>query len=171
MYKWRDKQGKLHFTDNIEEVPEPFRSRFLRQDELEDLKKGASMNSGQTPAPSSGQRENQKTYQNPRYAKPPAYKGPSTEETQKLYWQSEVSRWKHELESSGRKYSKMKKNYDNLMRRFRETHAIARRNEAEKLKKKMDRVKQRMDLAEKMLKHVLPDRARKEGVPPGWLRQ
>ena len=59
---------------------------------------------------------------------------------------------------------------DNLLRRYRETRVLMHRNRAEEIEKKMNEVKKKLELAKKMLEEVIPEKARREGVPPGWLR-
>ena len=166
LYSWRDKSGSLHYTDNIEQVPEPFRSQFLHAEERTAGSRGGEKPPAAAPRSKPGA---------PRTA--PPRMGPGSgprlhdrDEIDKLRWQAEVRKLRDGLAKAEQQLARLEQDRANSMRRWRETRVVARRQEAEELGKKIAELQEEAERLRHELEVELPRRAKREGVPPGWLR-
>ena len=84
------------------------------------------------------------------------------------WWQARVSEWK-------RKKTRAKQRLANASERLNTVPLtlpfLAREKKEREIRQKIQAYKAKAQEAEQMLNEVLPEKARKAGAPPGWLRE
>jgi len=91
--------------------------------------------------------------------------------TQRKRWRALARQARDRLAQAERKLAAAEQKYATSRRRWIETRVIARRQEAERLEAQITELKKAVAEARTALEVTLPDSARREGVPPGWLRE
>ncbi len=151
-YEWTDNAGVIHITDGFGKVPEQYRSKARK---IESPK-------GQEP----GQEQ-------PR---PGTTYSPGSEESEaarKAEWQNRIREWKNRLASAEKRYRDLERERDDLFRAWGSPALapIENKQKAEKIEQQMKETQEEIDTARNMIDTVIPEEARKAGVPPGWLRE
>jgi len=170
IYKWYDEQGDLHATDQLTDVPEPYRSMYAaaerKRKEEEEKRRAAA--AGKTPAKPP-----------PKAPPPPPTRrvtGPDRlgtllkeEEAKRKRWTQLVAHWRAELQAATRQLQ-------DLDQRIQEVGANPILRQTPKVKKELAELQEqrkplleRLNGARRMLAEELPKRARREEVPPQWL--
>lgn len=169
IFKWVDKQGNLHITDRLQDVPEPYAGMYAARIAAEEKNKLATRGKQPVAAPAVPAAP---PYQPPRrYVAPIGQPSPITQaEEQQKYWRSLVSRWRGELAAATAELENAdnevgEANMNPLMRQTPEGQERARIAE-----EKRAQVVLRVNKARQMLLEEVPRRARAEGVPPVWLQ-
>jgi hypothetical protein len=88
-------------------------------------------------------------------------------------WQRRVSMAKQRLAAAKQRYQELDQKRTSLLGQWG-TPAYAppeARIEAQRLAQEMDSVQKEIDDARNEVEVVIPEEARKAGVPPGWLRE
>ena len=160
IFYWSDKQHVVHATQNLDDVPEPYRAMYrARVKELEEAKKNA-----------------QKPAQSPPSTPPPSpavpQPGPSIvdrELQRQKYWRDEIYKWRTELRIATEDLHRIQLQIDevNLNPILRMTPQA--QAQLEPLEEDRQRAIGRVDVAQRMLTQDLPTRAKRENVPPQWL--
>jgi hypothetical protein len=161
IFYWSDKQHNVHATNNIDEVPEPYKAMYrARLKELEEAKKNAP----KTPPPQ------------PAYTPPPSAAATQPQASvvdqelaKQKQWRDEVYRWRTELRTATEDLNRIQAqidqvNFNPVLRMTPQAKAQLDPLEASKQK-----AIGRIDAAQRMLTQDLPARAKREGVPPRWL--
>ncbi len=157
LYEWTDDRGNVHVTDDFGDVPEKYRDKVRRVE--------------MAPKPGQGQgREVQE-----ETAPPPSRESEqeSDEASKKAEWQQRLRDWKKRLAEAEKRYADLEQERNELLRR-RGTPAYAPpgdRIKAQQIEQEMEQVKKEIAEARNMIDVVIPDEARKAGIPPGWLRE
>ena len=158
IYQWTDDQGGVHISDNLEKVPEEYRSQAtqVQQRAADDGGKG-------------GQEE-----------QPPAFSGDTGagtegDEGKKAAWQARMLDAKRRLQHAEEKRQQLEQRKSDLRAQWGSAGAALPSQEV------MDEMSQldadiagamaEVDNARDMINNVLPDEARRAGIPPGWLRE
>ncbi|HET7318822.1 MAG TPA: DUF4124 domain-containing protein [Nitrospirota bacterium] len=154
LYEWTDGKGVVHITDSLGKVPEQYRTNARRLETSPE--EGATPNRPQqgTISPS-GNTEDQREAQ------------------QKAQWQRRMIDAKQRLAAAEQRYRELEQRRATLLGQWG-TPAYAppaARIEAEKLEGDMQNVQKEIDNARNEVEVVIPEEARKAGVPPGWLRE
>jgi hypothetical protein len=154
LYQWTDSKGVVHITDGLDKVPPKFRAGARRLET----------------APAEGPGEGQK-----KDISEPA--GPSdreeSEANQKADWQQRMSVAKQKLAGAEKQYRDLEQKRAALQGPWGvpANAPAAVRVEIQQLNEDMQRAQREVDEARNEVEVVIPDEARKAGVPPGWLRE
>jgi hypothetical protein len=155
LYEWHDDKGVVHITDELGKVPPKYRDQ-ARQVEVP--KKDEAVKGRQGPQTQSG---------------PGHPESQGGEEAGKAEWQRRMKDARQRLADAERRYWAL----DQKRREALEKGggpASGRREglvEAERIEQEMRRAQREIDDARNRIEVVLPEEARKAGVPPGWLRE
>jgi hypothetical protein len=158
VFRWFDKQGNLHVTDTLAEVPEPYYGLYAAKlRERDESSAPGSPVVAPSPAPAP--------------ATTPSATGSliEAEAARRQSWKALVKQWRDELAKATDELAAVDAELDPLRQNpiLRETPPV--RAQIEGLEKKRSGVMARLEKARAMLLTELPTRAKKEGVPPGWL--
>lgn len=158
IFYWVDKKGNVSATQNLDEVPEPYRSMYrARLRELEEEKKK------QKSAPS-------EQYSAPSAPQPTPNTGIVDRElARQKQWKDEVARWRLELRLATEEAQRAQADVDaaafNPILRQTPQGQAQMQEPAQRKKAALERVER----AKNMLEVELPKRAKAESVPPAWL--
>lgn len=155
VYRWVDEKGAVHFTDDITQVPERYRSKTEEIGSPEE-KEEAKPEGEATP----GKKE--ETY------KDQLGRGED-------YWKGRVGEWRQKLREQEDKLEALRVKYNGLTERFNDSKSTAERGN---LRKERDQVKKEMDLskiqiedAKNMLEKKIPEEAELYKAKPEWIKQ
>ena len=158
LYQWVDDRGNVHITDNPAEVPEKYRSgaRTMQENSPQ-----------QEPPPTS---EPQAAPRRP--AKNSGVQN-DTAENDKAQWQQRIKGWKNQLADAESRYRSLQQQRNELIAPWGSPALapLAARQQADQIDQQMQGVQQEIEKAKDMIENVIPEEARKAGVPPGWLRE
>jgi hypothetical protein len=158
LYQWTDEKGVVHITDNPGNIPESYRSKAQKIEVPEEKESGEQYDRS---APErSTSRESGTTDE-------------VEEDIRKGEWQDRIHDWKARLAEAERRYQELEKERSALFTQWGiPAYAPAEvRLKAEQLDRDMAEVQKKIDEARHMISEVIPEEARKAGVPPGWLRE
>ncbi len=190
IYSYEDEQGIIHFVDSLDLVPEAFRVQAAER-----AKAGAMVGDGQggtvnviaVPAfPETGSSSSQDIHvdggAHPASVKSPAGgEGPGGEAAGsggvdgeggapvlegKAYWQARIAEWRDRKAAA---QAEIKAVETQMLRTRTLTPAGFQKTMGELEQRRRD-LEAEIRLADNMLNEVIPEEARKAGVPPGWLR-
>jgi chromosome segregation ATPase len=153
LYGWTDSKGTLHITDGLGKIPERYRDKARK---LESLK-------GQEPDADQQVRDAIQSGSDMQEA----------EDEARAEWQYRMGEWKKRLADAEKGHRALEQEKMDLTRTWGSI-ALApaeHRQRAVDIELQMKALQAEIDTAKNMIDTVLPDEARKAGVPPGWLRQ
>jgi len=155
LYQWTDSKGVVHITDDLGDVPERYRSKANKIEAGKPQEPGGEQRAGERPTPGfdSG--------------------NTAAEEASKARWQQRLRDWKDRLAKAEQQYQDLDQQRTQLLgSRGSAAYApIADRLKAEQIGQQLKDVQREIDNARNMIENVIPEEARKAGVPPGWLRE
>ncbi len=152
LFTWTDNEGVTHVTDSLEKVPQKYRSKTQRVGE------GgpgvAVVPESQSPAaPASG----------------------GDDAARKAQWQSRMLDAKRRLQNAEDRYGQLEKRKSDLKAQWGSAGAALPTQEVldemKRLDADMSSAKVEIDKARDQINNVIPDEARRAGIPPGWLRE
>ncbi|HXY61536.1 MAG TPA: hypothetical protein VEJ22_01260 [Nitrospirota bacterium] len=156
LYGWTDDQGVVHITDGLGNVPEKYRAKARkiegsRKDEAGQGQESQNLKEG-TAGPAADE---------------------ETEESRKAEWQDRIQEWKARLAQAEKNYRELdQQRTELLMSSGGPAYGpIENKVKAAEIEQQMKEVQKQIDEARNMLDVVIPDEARKAGVPPGVLRE
>ncbi len=156
LYKWTDKDGVVHVTDSLEKVPKDYRSKAVRIGEEGSGSSEASQ--AQSPAPPA-----------------PSDHDGGNDAALKAQWQSRMRDAKRRLQYAEEKFQQLAKQKSDLQAQWGSAGAAlppqSVLDEMKQLDADMANAKTEIDNARDMIDNVIPDEARRAGIPPGWLRE
>ena len=155
LYEWTDRTGGVHITDDLGEVPERYRSKARK----------IEIPKGQEVGP---EQQTQGAAASPQ--------GVSTEEqdaASKAAWQRRLRDWKGRLADAQARYQALDQQRLEALGKWRGAASghLEGRVEAEQIQQEMNGVQTEIDEAKNMIETVIPEEARRAGIPPGWLRE
>ncbi|HUI68813.1 MAG TPA: hypothetical protein VL087_11485 [Nitrospirota bacterium] len=156
LYQWTDDSGGVHITDGLGNVPEQYRPKARK---IEESRKNEAGQGQQTQNVTGGTA------------------GPGsedeTEESGKAEWQDRIREWKTRLNNAEKRYRELDQQRTELLMSSGGPAYGPSENKvkAEQIEQQMKEVQKQIDEARNMLNVVIPEDARKAGVPPGWLRE
>ncbi len=158
LYEWTDNKGGVHITDDLGEVPERYRSKSRKIEIPKGEEVGPEQHGQGTPEPPSGVA--------------PEEQG----EASKAAWQKRLREWKARLADAQKRYEDLDKQRLDALAKWGGLASAASghregRAEADRIQQEMNSVQLDIDEAKNMIENVIPEEARKAGVPPGWLRE
>ena len=155
LYQWTDSRGVVHITDDLGEVPDRFRSKAHKIETRQDEEPGSGPQVQEEiePFPDSGAEE--------------------AEADAKAEWQQRLKDWKKRLMNAETRYRDLDQERNELFSAWGSAALapIANKLKAEQIEQQMKDVQREIDNARNMIENVIPEEARKAGVPPGWLRE
>jgi hypothetical protein len=155
LYKWTDDKGVVHITDGLGSVPQKYRDKALKveQPKKEDGNEGQQVQQG-TSSPSSSNEE-------------------ELEEDRKAEWQQRVLEARHRVAEAEQRYRALDQKRQETVGKWGGPASghLEGPMEAEQIDREMEAAKKEIDDARHNLEVVIPEEARKAGVPPGWLRE
>jgi Domain of unknown function (DUF4124) len=164
IYKWTDRQGTVHLTDNPSRIPPEYRSRAV----VEPVTAPAS--------PTTPSDEATAAPTDPAAPGEPLLSAPRRDRLGRGsdYWRTLAQQWSTQLQQ----YTQER---DRLMLLYRYTRQLANSTrdgsdrgrlvaEATRLEKAMAAVEVQINEAETMLQTTLPLEARQQGADPNWLK-
>ncbi len=156
LYEWKDDTGAVHITDNLGSVPEKYR---------ETVKK----TTGRPGTESKGAEQGTKI--NP--AAPSEKSAGENDEAKKAEWRQRLVDWKGRMADAEKRYQKLNEERTQLLSGWNTRAYVPPENMArvEQIEKEMETTKKAIDDARNMINVVIPEEARKAGIPPGWLRE
>jgi|SRR3990172_8370818 len=154
LYEWTDDNGTVHISDNLGGVPEQYRRRVRKR-----LEQPAKQEPGRQEqvAPQPAPQPEEETDQ----------------EAGKEEWRLKIRDWKERLANAQKRYKALEEERSAIiMTGGAMTYAPpAYRVRAAELEEEMNQVQKEIEEARNMIDVVIPDEARRAGVPPGWLRE
>jgi len=155
LYQWTDDKGIVHITDGLGKVPKQYRDKAIKL--TQSKKEGAD--------------QGQQVQQEPVY--PSGAESEAANAVVKGEWQQRMRAAKQRLADLEKRYQELDQRRNELLRSWG-ADAFGRRTErieAEKIEQQMKDVQREIDQARHDIDVVIPDEARKGGIPPGWLRE
>ena len=156
LYTWTDKDGVTHVADSLDKVPKEYRPKT---EQVEQTAPGTNVEvESKRPAP-------------PRSP----VQGGTNEAALKAQWQSRMRTAKSQLKNLENRYRQIEKRKSDLQSQWGSAGAALPTqdvlDEMNRLDADMASVKAEIDQAKDQINNVIPDEARKAGIPPGWLRE
>ncbi len=153
LYQWTDEKGVFHISDSLDKVPKKFR---------ENAKKLES-----APGSAGGQRRPADI------TAPSDYSEEEREADRKEEWQQRMKSAKQKLANAEQHYTELQQKRDQLLRSWGGPASghLEGREEADRINQEMKQVQEEINDARNQVEVVIPDEARRAGVPPGWLRE
>ena len=155
LYQWTDEKGVVYITDDLDKVPKVYRDKALKltQPKTEDVdqkqqgqqKSGYSSGSGSEASDASG----------------------------KAVWQQRMRSARQRLEAAEKRYHELDQRRNELLQSWGgpASGRLDTRTDADSVEQEMKGVQTEIDAARNDLDVVIPEEARKAGIPPGWLRE
>jgi hypothetical protein len=156
LFTWTDKEGVVHMTDDLDKVPNEYRAKTQR------IGNGGS---GVAVVPE---------VQSPTA---PATKdqGKGNDAALKAQWQSRMLDAKRTLQNAENNYQQLEKRKSDLQAQWGSSGSAlppqSALDEMKQLDVDLSHAKAEIDSARDQINNVIPDEARRAGIPPGWLRE
>jgi hypothetical protein len=152
IYQWTDGKGVVHITDQLGKVPERYRSTARRVEAP--AGEGTESIEQQSP-PDSGNVDEE-----------------NREADLKEDWQQRMKEAKRHLADLEQRYRELDQKRTELLGKWGGVASghLEDKAEAERIGQEMKQVQQEIGDARNQVEVVIPDEARKAGIPPGWLR-
>ncbi len=156
LYQWTDSKGVVHITDSLGKVPAKYRSGAQKLESspgTEVMENQPGQQGISSPSGNSGNEE--------------------LRNAQKEDWQNRVKAAKQRLADAEQRYHDLSQQRDLLLGSWGGPASghLEGREEADRIQQQMDQVQREIDDARNQIEVVIPDEARKAGIPPGWLRE
>ena len=155
LYQWTDDKGIVHITDSLGTVPKQYRDKAikLKQPKKEDTDQGQQVQQGST-SPSGAESD-------------------SADALGKREWQQRMREAKQRLDSAEKRYHELDQRRNELLRSWGgpASGRLVDSTEVEKIEQEMKDAQIQIDEARNDIDAVIPEEARKKGIPPGWLRE
>jgi uncharacterized protein YukE len=157
LYKWTDDKGIAHITDGLGKVPKKYRDRAVQLE-------------SQSTDETTGEQQLQKGA-----AAPSTYTDQTgIDEDRKAEWQERMKDARKRQADAEQRYRELDQKRTEALGKWGGSAAsghLEGQEEAARIDQEMKQVQQEIDDAKNQIKNVIPDEARKAGVPPGWLRE
>jgi uncharacterized protein YukE len=154
LYQWTDGKGVVHITDSLGTIPEKYRDKAVK---LESPKKDET------------EQRDKRVYE------PSApVDEESAQEDAKAEWQQRMKEARKRLVTARQRYQELDRKHTELMGAWGGSAASGHLTdpaEAERVEQEMKKAQQDIDDAQNEVENVIPEAARRAGVPPGWLRE
>ncbi len=156
IYQWTDDKGVVHIADGLDKVPKGYRDKAIK------LNQPKNEDAGQ------GQQAQQPSVKSPSDAASEA-----ADASAKAAWQQRMRDARQRLANAESRYQALAQRRDELLRSWGgpASGQLAGRAEAGRVEREMKDVQAQIDEAQKDIDVVIPENARKAGIPPGWLRE
>lgn len=163
IYQWVDEKGVIHITDSLQNVPPQQRSRATRTEQQTPVEKGGK---GQEQAPGQSPLQEQA---------PDAGTSFDEDEIKKAEWQQRMMDAKRQLAEAESRFQGAAEQKSRLESQWGSSGAAlppqSTIDEIARLEVDMVNARRDIERARNEIDIVIPDAARKAGIPPGWLRE
>ncbi len=158
LYQWTDGKGVVHITDDLNKIPAKYRSNARRLETT----RGTEETEG---SPTSSEKE--------QIEKEDREAREESEANLKEAWQLRMKLAKQKLADAKRRYHALEEQKNNLLGSWGGPASghLEGREGADRIDREMKQVQAEIDATRNEIENVIPDAARKAGVPPGWLRE
>ncbi len=155
LYQWTDSKGVVHITDSLGKVPAKYRSEAQKLESSPGTEVMEKQSGQQGITSPSGNTDNE------------------LRNAQKEEWQNRMKAAKQRLADAEQRYRDLAQQRDLLLGSWGGPASghLEGRGEADRIQQQMDQVQREIDDARNQIEVVIPDEARKAGIPPGWLRE
>ncbi len=154
VYKWVDEKGVVHFTDDMNQIPEKYRRTIEQRRVPEETKEPKP--EGESPP-----KKKEDTYRDRL--------GRGEE-----YWKGRVEEWKKKLQTLQESVENLRLKYNELTEKFNTSKSSAERgtirNERELIKNQMDQYRNQIAEAKEMLEKRIPEEADLYKAKPEWVK-
>lgn len=157
LYRWKDDRGVFHITDDAGKVPAQYRSKAEKFESVESVEPSSVLPQqgvGGGPAPMTPIEQ--------------------TEQFQRGVWRARLKEWRDKLTDAEKRLAALEKKREEALQRWGGGAVSGRLNgvqEAQQIEQEIKAVQEEIDEAHNQIEVVIPEEARKAGVPPGWLRE
>ena len=145
-YQWIDEDGGVHLTDDLSKIPKNYRDEAREIPMSDEITKpeAAPSRPSDSAAPS-----------------------PSSEDVDfqghnRQWWQQRLQDWRGRKASAEQRLAEARDRYNRLYSDHQPLRAV---------RQEIEQYETDIREADRMLTDVIPDEARKAGVPPGWVRE
>jgi len=153
-YKWVDEKGVFHFTDDIMQIPEKYRSAVekigLPEQRVETNVEGKS--------PAKGKEDSYKD----RFGR--------GEE----FWRARADEWRKKLMTSQERLDNLRSKYNELTEKLNDSRSSVERanlrKERDQIKNEIDQCKNQIEVAKDMLERKIPEEAELAKAKPEWMK-
>ena len=160
LYQWKDDQGVVNVTDDLDKVPPKYRSKATQL-----LQPGVD-------------KEEQRRGDTRKGEQPQnldAGTSPDRDEIRKAQWQQRMQDARRRLTVAEDRYSQIEQRRSDLISKTGSSGAALPTqemlDEMNELDGELARARSEADKARNEVEVTIPDEARREGIPPGWLRE
>jgi hypothetical protein len=159
LYEWTDDRGVVNVTDDLSKVPDKYRSRAKKLGSSGAGPAGQGAVSPQMPSPAE------------------VVPGPAaqSDEDRKAQWQRRMRDAKQRLAAAEDRYRQLNQQKTNMTSQWGSSGASLPPQEVldqmAQIDRDLERAKGDINDAKNMVEVIIPDEARKAGIPPGWLRE
>ena len=155
LYQWTDDKGLVHITDSLGTVPKQYRDKAikLKQPKKEKTDQGQQV-------------QQESTY-------PSGAESDAADALGKREWQQRMREAKQRLGSAEKRYRELNQRRNELFRSWGgpASGRLVDSTEVEKIDQEIKDAQIQIDEARNDIDVVIPEEARKKGIPPGWLRE
>ena len=153
-YKWIDEKGSIHFTDDINQVPEKYRAGA----EKIGLPEEKASTIAEDKSPPKGKENTSKD----RFGR--------GEE----FWRARADEWRKKLKTLQERVDVLRLKYNELTERFNDSRSSVERanlrKERDQIKNEMDQSKNQLEEARVMLEKKIPEEAELAQAKPEWIK-
>lgn len=163
LYQWTDDRGNTSIVDSLDKVPPKYRqkARALDQGGAPAPAPAAAAEATAAPAALSPDEESDRMQQ--------------AEDAKKAEWQQRVLAAKRQLAAAEDRYRQLDAAKADLMSKWGSSGAALPPqevvNQMNQLTADMEKTRVEIDKLNNDINNVIPDEARRAGVPPGWIRE
>jgi hypothetical protein len=158
-YKWIDEKGSIHFTDDIVQVPEKYRSEVEKIGLPEE--KGAAIAEDKSPPKGKEDASKDNPFKD-RFGR--------GEE----FWRARADDWRKKLKTLQERLEGLRVKYNELTERFNDSRSSVERanvrKERDQIKNEMDQSKIHLEEARVMLEKKIPEEAELAQAKPEWIK-
>jgi uncharacterized protein YukE len=155
LYQWTDEKGTFHITDRLDKVPKAYRDTAVKinQPNKEDVD------------------QNPQVQQQSDY--PSGVESEGDDVAAKAGWQQRMRGARQRLAAAEKRYQELDQRRNELLQSWGgpASGRLDTRVEADKVEQEMTAAQREIDAARNDLDVVIPEEARKAGIPSGWLRE
>jgi len=158
LYQWQDSDGVVHLSDRIESIPRKYRSKVKIVE------------------PSVGAAEQLQSEESTQEAVPEdnAEDKEAAENAQKEAWQARMHSAKEQLSAAISRSQELDQQYSELQKQRNPltfTYSAETQEQMARIEQEQRTTKKLIEDYQHQVDVVIPDEARKAGIPPGWLRE
>lgn len=155
VYKWVDEKGDIHFTDDITQIPEKYRSKSEKIGLPEGKIEAKPEEEVKTP------KKKEDTYKDQL--------GQGED-----YWRSRIEEWKKKLKTSQERVDSLRIKYNELTEKINDSKSSVERaslrKERDQIKEEMEQHKIKIEEAKIMLEKKITEEAQLYKAKPEWIK-